>query len=272
MVGLVDKVLAKEKNRGHNPSKTYLELLQAIYEDNLPKHIAIIMDGNGRWAKKRMLPRNIGHRYGMTALKKTVEICSDLGVGYLTIFAFSTENWSRPSEEVSFLMTLFLEYLKKEVAFLHKENVRVLALGDLDPFSNEIRKAFDDAIELTSSNTGMTLNIAVNYGSRREIGHAVKCIAQNIEQGLIKLEDVLSMDDDAITDLITQRLYTAGQPDPDIIIRSSGEMRVSNFLLWQLAYTEFYYTLVLWPDFDKKELMRAVIDYQKRQRRYGGIL
>jgi undecaprenyl diphosphate synthase len=231
---------------------------------NMPVHIAIIMDGNGRWAKRRGLSRSLGHREGANALRKVTEYCNDLGIKYLTVYAFSTENWKRPKNEVDKLMELLLEYLKNADKDLAGKNVRIKVIGDKSGLSQDIQKQIDRVEKNTQSNTGLVLNIALNYGSRNEILHTVKSIIKDCKDGKLALESVDEQ-------LFSKRLYTDGIPDPDLLIRPSGEQRISNFLLWQLAYTELWYSNILWPDFRKKHLLEAIKDYQNRNRRFGGI-
>lgn len=240
------------------------ELMAAIDTSRLPGHIAIIMDGNGRWATKRGLPRAMGHRAGVESLREIVNICSVLGVSFLTVYAFSTENWKRPKEEVNILMDLLVEYLKKEIAELHGKNVRVRAVGRIMELTDKAVRALAEAEQLTRENTGLTLNLALNYGGRTEITEAVKKILELGLQGEIKPEQVNE-------ELISRHLYTGDMPDPDLIIRPSGELRISNFLLWQAAYAEFRFCPELWPDFRKVHLLEAVLDFQNRHRRFGGL-
>ena len=230
----------------------------------IPEHIAVIMDGNGRWAKSKGLPRSLGHRAGMVSLRQIVKNCAKLGVSYLTVYALSTENWKRPAEEVSFLMKLFGEYLKKEVASLKKNNVRLRFLGDISIFSEVLMQSILKAEEETSTCSGLQLIIAINYGGRQELVYAARRIADNIKNGLLKPEEVSEK-------TVSAALYLPDIPDPDLIIRTSGEMRISNFLLWQIAYSEFYATDVLWPDFREKHLIEAIASYSKRNRRFGGV-
>lgn len=236
--------------------------------ERIPSHVAVIMDGNGRWAKKRALNRLKGHKAGINAVRETIRCASDLGVRYLTIYSFSTENWKRPEDEVVGLMDLFAKTMLAEVDGLHEEHVRVMTIGDLSVLPEETRRAFEAAWEKTKDNTGMTLVVAVNYGSRQEIMHAVEgCVRRSV---LIAEEggDPLS----AVSEELFERgLYTAAIPDPELLIRTSGEMRVSNFLLWQIAYSEFVVTDVLWPDFDRYEFLRCLLEYQHRERRFGGV-
>ena len=226
---------------------------------NIPKHIAIIMDGNGRWAKKRGLPRLYGHHAGMKSVREVVRVASDMGVGVLTLYAFSTENWNRPKSEIKGLFYLLKLFIKKELGRLHKNNVKVNIIGRLSELPIDIIKLVKEATEKTSKNTGMILNIALNYGGRQEIVDAVNKI---ITEGTYKKVD---------EKIFEKCLYTTGLPSPDLIIRTSGENRISNFLLWQSAYSEFYTTETLWPDFKKKNLMEAISEYQKRNRRFGGV-
>jgi undecaprenyl diphosphate synthase len=237
----------------------------AIDKSRLPQHIAIIMDGNGRWAKKRLMPRTMGHRAGMASLKKTVQACDKLGIAILTVFAFSTENWKRPQEEVDFLMQLLIEFLHKELNELHRQNVRIQILGDHASIPAECQIEIERAIELTRNNTGLIFNIALNYGARQEILGAV----QKAAELLIKKELAQG---ELNEELFSRLLYTGGMPDPDLLIRTSGEMRISNFMLWQIAYTELVVTDTLWPDFTPQDLHQAIIEYQKRDRKFGGLL
>ena len=232
-------------------------------ETRIPKHVAVIMDGNGRWAKKRALNRLKGHKAGIEAVRETIRAARDSGVEFLTIYSFSTENWKRPDEEVEGLMNLFAKTMLAEVDGLHEEHVRVMTIGDISRLPKETRDAFDDAWNKTKDNDGMTLLVAVNYGSRQEILHAVQQIIDEARE-----TGVVPQIDEA---LFERGLYTAGIPDPELLIRTSGEMRISNFLLWQLAYTEIYVTDVLWPDFNRYEFLRALLDYQGRDRRFGAV-
>ncbi|TAN80261.1 MAG: isoprenyl transferase [Gallionella sp.] len=226
---------------------------------SVPRHIAVIMDGNGRWAKQRFMPRVMGHQRGVEALRETVKACRDLGVEYLTVFAFSSENWRRPTDEVSFLMSLFLKMLEREVAKLHKNNIRLKIIGDRSRFDAKLNQAMHKAEHLTAGNTGLTLTIAANYGGRWDVMHAVQAMLgerPQLAQGFAEedLSPYLSMSD---------------APEPDLFIRTGGEQRISNFMLWQLAYTELYFTDTLWPAFGRKELETAIASYQKRERRFG---
>lgn len=229
--------------------------------DNLiiPKHIAIILDGNGRWAKKRLLPRAMGHKAGCETLEKIVEDCARLGVSYLTVYGFSTENWKRSEEEVSALMNLFRLYIRKLIEVANNNNVLVKMIGDKSKFAADIIEGIDKLVDSTKNNTGMVFTFAVNYGSRDEIKRAIS----NIISDNIKAEDISE-------ELISSYLDTAGTPDPDLLIRTSGEFRISNYLLWQIAYSEIYITDTLWPDFNKNELIKAIENYNHRERRFGG--
>jgi undecaprenyl diphosphate synthase len=230
----------------------------------LPSHIAIIMDGNGRWAKKRGLPRSLGHRAGVEALRDIVTAASEIGVGVLTAYAFSTENWKRPTEEVNLLMSLFSEYLDNEINELHKNKVQIRFIGKIDGLATGLQHKIDQAEQLTSGNTGLILNIAVNYGGRDEIVQAVKAIAEKVLN-----KEIIPSDINEAT--IKGQLYTPDIPDPDLLIRPSGDLRISNFLLWQSAYAELWFTTVNWPDFKPERLIQAILDYQQRERRFGGI-
>jgi len=226
----------------------------------VPAHVAVIMDGNGRWARKRGLPRTAGHRAGMKALKAVVRAAPELGIRYLTVYAFSTENWKRPTEEVGFLMDLMTEMMKREIRELHGAGVRIRILGDLSAIPEKTLQAVREGVELTRDNTGLQLNIAFNYGGRQEILSAVRT-ALDRSPGPEEITE----------DYFSRLLYTGDIPDPDLVIRTSGELRISNFLLWQIAYAELYVTDVLWPDFGREDLVLALQDYQARGRRFGGI-
>ena len=229
----------------------------------IPKSIAIILDGNGRWAERRNLPRAMGHKAGCETLEKTVEDCVRLGVECLTVYAFSTENWKRSALEVGALMKLLRFYMVKLIDVANKNNVKAVMIGDESRFEPDIRKGIKKLIEATKNNTGMVFAFAINYGGRDEIKRAVENIADDVESGKISKSDISE-------ELISSYLDTKNLTDPDLLIRTSGELRVSNFLLWQIAYSEFYITDTLWPDFDKDELLKAVESYSKRQRRFGG--
>lgn len=229
----------------------------------IPKSIAIILDGNGRWAERRNLPRAMGHKAGCETLEKTVEDCVRLGVECLTVYAFSTENWKRSALEVGALMKLLRFYMVKLIDVANKNNVKAVMIGDESRFEPDIRKGIKKLIEATKNNTGMVFAFAINYGGRDEIKRAVENIVDDVESGKISKSDISE-------ELISSYLDTKDLPDPDLLIRTSGELRVSNFLLWQIAYSEFYITDTLWPDFDKEELLKAIESYSHRQRRYGG--
>ena len=229
----------------------------------IPKSIAIILDGNGRWAERRNLPRAMGHKAGCETLEKTVEDCVRLGVACLTVYAYSTENWRRSALEVGALMKLLRFYMVKLIDVANKNNVKAVMIGDESRFEPDIRKGIKKLIEATKNNTGMVFAFAINYGGRDEIKRAVENIADDVESGKISKSDISE-------ELISSYLDTKNLPDPDLLIRTSGELRVSNFLLWQIAYSEFYITDTLWPDFDKEELLKAIESYSHRQRRFGG--
>ncbi|MDS1029089.1 isoprenyl transferase [Bacillota bacterium LX-D] len=238
--------------------------LRRHYFAHLPKHIAIIMDGNGRWAKKRGLPRSAGHRAGVESLRDIVKACSEMGISYLTVYAFSTENWKRPKEEVDILMDLLAEYLQKELINLHKKNIKINPIGELEDLPSKVKQKLEEAVNVTKQNTGLTLTIALNYGGRNEIINAVKLIGDQLLSGKLVLDDIND-------ETFRTYLYTNSLPDPDLLIRPSGELRVSNFLLWQIAYTEFWITDIFWPDFRREHLYQAINDYNKRERRFGGL-
>jgi undecaprenyl diphosphate synthase len=238
--------------------------MATIDRDRLPVHIAIIMDGNGRWAKKRSLPRTAGHEAGVEAVKRVVRAAGEIGIRYLTLFTFSVENWKRPREEVTALMRLLTRTTRREIAELTRNNVRLITTGRIDGLSVARRKVLAMAVDKTKNNKGLVLNLALNYGGRAEIIDAVRAITTAVEGGLISPAEI---DEDLFSDY----LYTAGLPDPDLLIRTSGEMRISNFLLWQTSYTELYVTDVLWPDFGRQELLDAIVDYQTRERRFGKV-
>ncbi len=236
--------------------------MQTLNPDRLPRHLAVIMDGNGRWAKQRMLRRIVGHQRGVETVRLIVEECSNLGIGYLTLYAFSSENWLRPKSEVSALMLLLKKYIRSEIPRMMKNNIRFNVIGDRSELPPDVERELTDALDQTAANTGMVLTLALSYGSRQEIVRAARQLAGDMVAGRINPDKVDEQ-------LFTSYLFTADIPDPDLLIRTSGEMRISNFLLWQLAYTELYFCDVNWPDFGKKELYRAIHDYQTRERRYG---
>jgi len=239
-------------------------MLGDIDKGKLPVHIAIIMDGNGRWAQKKGLPRVMGHKAGMEALKKTVKSCSDLGIKILTVYAFSTENWNRPQDEVNYLMDLLVEYMRREVNALHKNKVKIKILGEVDMLPDQTRTEIEEAIELTKNNEGLQFNIALNYGGRAEILRACRNLIKDLEAGNLDM-------DSADEKVFSSYLYTSNDPDPDLIIRTSGEQRISNFLLWQGAYSELLFVDQLWPDFDEAVLHSAILEYKNRSRRFGAL-
>lgn len=231
--------------------------------EKIPAHVAIIMDGNGRWAQKRNLPHMAGHNAGMMAIKEIVKASSSLGVKHLTVYAFSTENWKRSTEEVSGIFKLLIIYIEKELKELHENNVKVRVLGDYEKLPKDAVKSLERSLETTKNNAGLQFNIALNYGGRDEILRSVKILAADVADGKLQADEITE-------DMIADNLYTAGIPDPDMIIRTSGEMRLSNYLLWQCAYSEFIFTDVLWPDFSKEEYEKTIEIFQNRKRRFGG--
>ena len=233
-------------------------------EKNVPRHVAIILDGNGRWAKKRLLPRNAGHVAGSKNVEKICKAAWDMGIEYVTMYAFSTENWSRPQSEVDALMKLLHQYLSDCLKTSEKNNMQVRVIGDISKLEPDLRNRIQELEEYSAKNTGLHFQVALNYGSRDEITRAVRKMAQDIEKGELASEDITEQ-------TISSYLDTKGIPDPDLMIRTSGELRLSNYLLWQLAYTEFYFTDVPWPDFSKEELEKAIEQYNHRDRRYGGV-
>jgi len=230
----------------------------------LPRHVAFIMDGNGRWATARGLPRTEGHRHGLEALRRTIRHAVRTGIRYVTIYSFSSENWSRPQPEVSFLMGLLRRFVQRDLTEIHNANVRIKVIGDRETLETGIRALLAEAEELTRNNTGMTLVVAFNYGSRDEITRSVRRLAEEVADGRLAPQDICE-------ETITSRLDTAGIPDPDLIIRTSGELRLSNFLMWQAAYSEFHFSPVHWPDFDEAAFDRALSDFMGRERRFGGL-
>ena len=245
-------------------SREEAELLDKLDLKRLPQHLAVIMDGNGRWAERRHLPRIAGHRAGVKAAREVIESCARLKLPYLTLYAFSLENWRRPQAEVDFLMRLLREYLKRELPSIHKNNIRLLVIGRSEQLPEGVRKDIENGMRLTARNTGMKLVVALNYGGRAELVDAFNAMLDQIRSnGLSAFH--------ADEQTISEHLYTSGLPDPDLLIRTSGEMRVSNFLLWQIAYAEIYVTETLWPDFSRARLLEALVDFQKRERRYGGL-
>lgn len=239
-------------------------LMQNINFEQLPNHIAIIMDGNGRWAQRRGMPRVYGHREGVESLREIVKVCNELKVPALTVYAFSTENWKRPQDEVNALMNLLVEYIYKEIDELDENKVQIRAIGRLHKLPEKCREAVTYARERTADNDGLIFNLALNYGGRSELVDATRLICKKVSNGQISFEDIDEQ-------LLSSHLYTAGLPDPDLLIRPSGDYRISNFLLWQLAYTEFWHTDVMWPDFRRVNLLQAIYDYQNRERRFGGL-
>ncbi|HUK53944.1 MAG TPA: isoprenyl transferase [Candidatus Binatia bacterium] len=249
-------------------TKSEVALLEQLDRKRLPRHVAVIMDGNGRWAQRRHLPRVAGHRAGVDAARETIESCARLGIGALTLYAFSAENWRRPRAEINFLMRLLREYLRKELPVIHRNNIRLSVIGRQEELPAGVREGLQQGIELTAGNSGMRLVVALNYGSRAELVDAFNAVLAETRRRATNGDlDRLRVTED----MISEHLYTAGLPDPDLLIRTSGEQRVSNFLLWQIAYAEIYVTEVLWPDFNRARLLEALIDYQRRERRYGGL-
>ena len=236
--------------------------MHRLMKEKLPRHLAIIMDGNGRWAEQRSLDRVAGHRQGAESVRLVVRACREIGIPYLTLFAFSSENWSRPQPEVEALMTLLKDYLVTELREMLDNNIRLLAIGDLSRLPKEVVSALNETMKLTAAATGMTLTLALSYGGRDDIIQAIRRITANSRDGSLTPEDI----DEA---LFSKYLWTASLPDPDLLIRTSGEVRISNFFLWQLAYTEIYVTSNLWPDFKKEDLIQALLSYQDRERRFG---
>jgi len=236
---------------------------ELIDNENLPQHLAIIMDGNGRWAKERGLPRSVGHKEGVKAVKRVISNCIDLNIPILTLFAFSTENWKRPKNEVLYLINLFNKALNREKENLIKNNIRINFLGRIKDLPDSIIKQMDEVIELTKKNNKLILNIAINYGGRAEIVDAINSIILMVYEKKINIRDINE-------NIVRDNLYTHGLPDPDLLIRTAGEMRISNFMIWQIAYTEFWVTPVYWPDFNKINLIEAIKDFQKRVRKFGG--
>lgn len=240
------------------------EVTHALDHDKMPKHVAIIMDGNGRWATKRQLPRAFGHKAGVEALRDVIETASSIGLKFLTLYAFSTENWKRPVDEVSTLMQLLVDYLKKETMELHRNNVRINTIGDISRLPVAAQEEIQHAKEMTQNNTGLGVNIALNYGARDEMLRGVHRLLDDLAAGKIKREDINE-------ESYSLALDTGGIPDPELLIRTSGEHRLSNFLLWQCAYSELWFTDIYWPDFRGNDLVEAIKDYQNRERRFGNV-
>ena len=241
-----------------------MSLKENIIEERVPRHVAIIMDGNGRWAKNRGEQRIVGHMNGVKGVRQALTAASEIGVKYLTLYAFSTENWDRPKQEVSALMDLLVKTILKELDELHENEVRLEAIGDLNKLPEDARNALLEAVDKTSSNKRITLILALSYSSRWELTEAVRNISQQVNNGELSIGDITP-------DTISKQLSTISYPDPELLIRTSGEQRISNFLLWQIAYSELYFTPVLWPDFTKEDFFKAIIDYQNRERRFGKI-
>ncbi len=240
------------------------DLKSQIIPGNIPKHIAIIMDGNGRWAKQKGMPRVVGHHSGVKSVREVTEAAAEIGVGYLTLYAFSTENWNRPPAEVTALMALLVETIKGEIRDLNKNGVRLTAIGDLEALPAASYRTLMQGIEATKNNTRITLVLALNYSAKWEILRATRLLAEQAQKGLLRPDDITE-------NIFENALSTSGIPDPELLIRTSGETRISNFLLWQIAYAELYFTPVFWPDFGKKELFEAILSYQRRERRFGMI-
>ena len=239
-------------------------IIDKVLRGHVPEHIAIIMDGNGRWAKARALPRIAGHKEGINSVREITRVCGEIGVKHLTLYTFSTENWKRPSSEVSALMHLLLKTIKEEIKELHKKGVRFTIIGDLDTIPVKTAEGLRDGIEITKANAGLNLNLALNYGSRQEIVEAMKSIAHQVKEGEVKLNSI-------DVELLSNSLLTNNMPDPELLIRTSGEHRLSNFLLWQIAYTEIFMTDLYWPEFREEQLLNAILDFQSRERRFGNI-
>lgn len=245
-------------------TQPFSKLPADLNPQSLPQHVAIIMDGNGRWAKERILPRIAGHRQGARTLKELLRCCKDWGIKALTAYAFSTENWRRPTEEVDFLMLLFERLLRQELAQMHREGVRISFIGDLSDLPKSLQTEMQHSMGETANNQAIHFTVAVNYGSRNEIVKACRQLSELVQRGEINPQEINES-------LVTKYLYTADIPEPDLLIRTSGEMRLSNFLLWQMAYTEMYFTDILWPDFDRVAFHQALLSYQKRDRRFGQV-
>lgn len=258
----LDFLRGKNKNNSNNQSKENLMCL--LDREKIPQHIAIIMDGNGRWAQRRGLPRLAGHRAGIEPIRRIVRVAQEIGIKHLTLYAFSTENWKRSSDEVNGLMKILQEFLWRETLKLHQENIKITTIGQIDRLPDYAYEEIKRSLALTENNTGLNLNLALNYGGRDEIINAVKKLAKNIQEEKIRIDDINDK-------LFANYLFTEHLPDPELLIRTSGELRLSNFLLWQLAYTEFWITSVYWPDFQQTDLLQAILAYQRRDRRFGGV-
>jgi len=251
-------------------SREEARLLGGLDEHRLPRHIAVIMDGNGRWAQRRHLPRVAGHRAGVESARIIIETCARLNIPALTLYAFSMENWRRPKAEIDFLMRLLRQYLRKELPVIHRNNIRLRIIGRTDQLPEEVQEDVAKGAERTAQNSGMVLTVALNYGGRAELVDAFNAILDRFRKTAVNGNGALA-DFRVDEETIAENLYTAGLPDPDLLVRTSGELRISNFLLWQIAYAEIYVTETLWPDFRRAELYAALADYQKRERRYGGL-
>ncbi len=255
----------EEKEEGFNFSDlSEEELLRLVDRDHLPAHIAIIMDGNGRWARTRGLPRIAGHREGIKVVRSIVTYCREMGIKVLTMYAFSAENWKRPEFEINALMMFLEEYLQKELKPLMENNIRFMTIGQTDKLPGSVQKWLKKVMKETENNNAMTLNIALSYGGRTEIIDGVRAVTRDVLEGKVS-------PDDLNIDMFSNYLYTKGLPEPDLMIRTSGETRISNFLLWQIAYAELYFTKTLWPDFTRQDLLMAILDYQHRERRFGMV-
>jgi undecaprenyl diphosphate synthase len=261
---VLERIPVKTRDGLKPANREEAQLLEKLDPLRLPRHVAVIMDGNGRWAERRRLPRVAGHRAGVKAAREIIETCARLKVPCLTLYAFSMENWRRPETEVDFLMRLLREYLKRELPSIHKNNIRLLIIGRAGQLPEAVQKDLAESVRYTSGNTGMTLVVALNYGGRAEIVDAFNAV---LETARVNGTTGFHADEQ----MISEHLYTAGLPDPDLLIRTSGEMRVSNFLLWQIAYAEIFVTETLWPDFSRARLLEALLEYQRRERRYGGL-
>ncbi len=241
-----------------------MDFKSKLNRTKIPEHIAIIMDGNGRWAKKQGYKRTFGHKNGAVAVEKTIEAAVEIGLKYITLYAFSTENWKRPQTEVNIIMSLLVQTIKKQTVKLSENNIKLEVIGDIKKLSKKVKLALNGIIDSTKNNTGLTLILALNYGSRQEIIEAVKSITEEVKSGKLETENINE-------NIISEHLFTSEYPDPELLIRTSGEYRISNFLLWQIAYTELYFPNVLWPDFEKENLYEAIYNYQQRNRRFGNI-
>ncbi|MDD2484971.1 MAG: isoprenyl transferase [bacterium] len=262
-MSIVGKLLSLFKHKSAS-SPELDNSMGSLDQSSLPAHVAVIMDGNGRWACKRGMPRSAGHAAGAETVREIIKACKDIGIKYLTLYSFSTENWKRPTEEVSILMELFERYMKAELAEMKAKGVRVRVIGDMDRLSASLAEVFRASMEATADNDSLILNLAVSYSGRDELRRAMGALAGDILDGRLKVEELTEA-------FISDRLDTAGQPDPDLLIRTGGDFRVSNFLLWQIAYTEIAVVDVLWPDFTREHLVKAIRDYQQRERRFGEV-